>query len=483
MNLSYDTFTKSQTATGGRDFSYGSFLKSRELQPTSFGQQAIQTFPSTMSSLAELQIDLFSLKSNPEKAIGDYWNGVKESVISAGESLRKVFTNDTNTIPSVSERIGAGFSATARIGGAIISPITSLFSAANDVPILGTVSKLVALPLVVAGEVAPKISDKIVDELPIPQGAKDNIKPGLGELFALATQIVLGKAVDIGAKKLELTKRFGEKDAETIVNKAQDLAEERRAQVQETSPRVVPAENIAVKNLSYEAFKTEVPKTETYIYSTKEIADIQTSVNEIGAIPSEKRTAMDNTTLYNNERFLEKQKSLEKIGTSGQVPNTRAQTLEQAAIVKKLTDGLGELPTHNKIDMTEQANSALDFINKSPDEALKIAKGEQLSPGHILPEAVYTAMEIKAIKDGDVNTILELSKSNVPTAAGQALRALDSTDPNSPVQIIRDLQQARETKNIKTKPKVVEEIRKTVGSMASKRPTWEEFIKEITCNY
>lgn len=171
-----------------------------------------------------------------------------------------------------------------------------------------------------------------------------------------------------------------------------------------------------------------------------------------------------------------------------QVPNTRAQTLEKAAVEKKLTDSLGELPTHERMSMADQAARALDFIEKNPEQAMKVIRGEAVPDG-VLPEALYTAMEIKAIKNGDVAMLKELSNSTIPTTAGQAMKALDSADPNSPVKIMRDIQQAREAKiekrTGKKKPQavkeVVDEIKREVQKSVSKRPSWEEFLKEIQC--
>lgn len=170
------------------------------------------------------------------------------------------------------------------------------------------------------------------------------------------------------------------------------------------------------------------------------------------------------------------------------VPNTRAITLEKAAVEKKLTDSLGTLPTHERLNMADQANRAVDFIERSPDQAIKIVRGEAIPEG-ILPEALYTAMEIKAIKTGDVATLKELANSTIPTTAGQALKALDSLDPNSPVRIMREIQQFREAKlqkktgkqKIQATKDVVLEIKREVQKSVSKRPTWEEFIQEITC--
>lgn len=174
-----------------------------------------------------------------------------------------------------------------------------------------------------------------------------------------------------------------------------------------------------------------------------------------------------------------------------QAINTRAAKLDKAAVARKLSNGLKELPTHNRIDMEEQASLALEYARQHPEHALRIATGDALGPREILPEAIYTALETKAIREGDTATIEALTRSKIPTAAGQALKALDSKDPDSPVRIIRDMNQnyAESFKKktgkdpVKATQEEVKAIKKEVSRVASKRPTWEEFIKEVQCTY
>lgn len=201
--------------------------------------------------------------------------------------------------------------------------------------------------------------------------------------------------------------------------------------------------------------------------------------------------------------FAENTPTAEPVGTRPQpaarveidspetVQNSRAVTLEKAATEKKLVDGLGETPTHSRMNMKEQASKAVDFAESDPAQAIKVAKGEALPPSGVLAEAVYTALEIKAFRNGDVALMRELVNSKVPTIAGQSLKALDSADPNSPVKIMRDIQATRqarvEKKSGKTSQKLKAEEVKTIDTeikaTASKRPTWEAFIDEITCGY
>lgn len=133
-----------------------------------------------------------------------------------------------------------------------------------------------------------------------------------------------------------------------------------------------------------------------------------------------------------------------------EVPSTRGETVLRAAVEKKLIDAMdieGEVPTHVKERVTQWANDADQYIKENPDDYMSVATGKKSHPN---AEAIYTAAEIIAIRDGDVAKIRELAKSSVPTEAGRGLKKLDSADPNSPVKIIRDVTKAREEAATKT---------------------------------
>ena len=59
--------------------------------------------------------------------------------------------------------------------------------------------------------------------------------------------------------------------------------------------------------------------------------------------------------------------------------------------------------------MEEQAKLANDFMNKSPEMARKVALGQVEAPKGVIPEAVFVAVENKAIAEGDANTLRDLA--------------------------------------------------------------------------
>lgn len=196
---------------------------------------AVQNFPGTIKTLSELQNDPLTLKANPSNWLSDVTNAIGSAISRSVKSLANTFpaigiTGITPTAPKTpTDALTQGLESINSTAGLAFSPISALFSVAKDTPVLGSVAKLIELPFSAIGEGGSYIGGQIVDQLPISQQAKDQIKPGIQEIFALAGQLALGKIVEIAPEvKDSLIKRFGEKDANTIIEKAKTLAVEKQ---------------------------------------------------------------------------------------------------------------------------------------------------------------------------------------------------------------------------------------------------------------
>lgn len=166
--------------------------------------------------------------------------------------------------------------------------------------------------------------------------------------------------------------------------------------------------------------------------------------------------------------------------------STLASKVDANAVEKKLTDSLGDLPEYNQVNMKEQASFASDLVNNEPDKAMNIAMGKEPPPSHILPESVFAAVEDKAAREGDVDTLQKLAtESNLSTQAtamGQRIRALGERDQHSPVKAIREVSEARKARATPTKVRsAVKEIRDSITPPT--KDDWSSFIKDISCNY
>lgn len=170
-----------------------------------------------------------------------------------------------------------------------------------------------------------------------------------------------------------------------------------------------------------------------------------------------------------------------------------SQGIEAKAIENGLTKTFGDLPEYKTVNMADQAARAADLLEKNYDEARAIALGDKAPPRGLLPESVLVAIEKDAIARGDIETLRELATNSrltyEATTMGQRIRTLAERDPSSPVGAIKAVQDAREAalkgKEVdvqKETAKDISDMKKQIKKAASKRPTWEEFVKNLTCN-
>lgn len=176
-------------------------------------------------------------------------------------------------------------------------------------------------------------------------------------------------------------------------------------------------------------------------------------------------------------------------------PRTLAQGVAEKAVAENLTKGFGDIPEYNTVNMAAQAKKASDLLSTNPDQALKIAMGEEAPPAGIIPEAVFVAVENKAILEGDVNTLRDLATasrlSTEATTMGQRIRTLGERDPESPVGAIKEVQAARE-KGIESKMgkggnmkkalmAEAKQIKESMRKAAPKKQDWQGFIESLEC--
>ena len=195
----------------------------------------------------------------------------------------------------------------------------------------------------------------------------------------------------------------------------------------------------------------------------------------------------------NPEKFA-KPESAGKLGAVESQGPTHTRGLsagvEQKAIEHKLTKSLGDLPEYKQVNMKDQAKFSSELLALDPNKAIKIALGRVDPPSHILPESVFTAVENRALEQGDIGLIKQLAHSSRATQAtvmGQRIRALAERNPDSAVGAIRQVAFKRARAVEKKLGKAVDEaLKETAGKIKAeiKKPTrqdWESFIKELRC--
>lgn len=162
--------------------------------------------------------------------------------------------------------------------------------------------------------------------------------------------------------------------------------------------------------------------------------------------------------------------------------------VNQRAIAERLTTSLGDLPEYNTVNMAEQAAKATKLLADDPELAARIAKGESLPPNDLLPESVFTAVENKAIAEGDVGMLRELASGDLTTQAttmGQRIRALAERSPESPVAAIQQIVEARMggAKNARAATReTVQTLQRHIAEAVKMDPkAWTTFIDGLRC--
>lgn len=530
--LPRNNLAKTPTAT----LSQNGFFSKIDYQPieqkTIIEQPKELKFAGTLGTLAELQIDPLSLKAEPKKALSKAWEAIKTPVSeffrklserAEGSYIGKVVSGNVPMSEflgfskpqeepqkiDISKEIGQTLELTAGAGSVVFSPISAIFEGAKEIPVLGSVARLIELPFSAVGEGGAKLGGEIVDKLPISDEAKNNVKQGVEEIFALAGMLALGKLTHIGSKKYnELKIRFGEKDANTIVNKAVELAETKKAEVPIIKvPKKAPKtflEKVEMPEVAKPVKKVggvpEIPKG-TWI-SDKSAPGFGVRGEVIGEgiigknIPAYKiRTPSGKITAIMKEdaRIMGEapiQPTIPKI--EGEKPSKIALSIEERAIEKKLTEGFEGRAGYDPITIREQARLVNDLIKTDIEKAKRMIKGEEVIPENLRGGSLLVGLEEFALKKGDVNLLRELAKSPLVSETsrfGQEIRLLAERSPESPVKIIQDVIKTREIaiekrtgkKPTDLKKTGINEIKTEIKKIASKRPTWEEFIKDITC--
>lgn len=461
--------------------------------------------------------------------LGKMVESIKTSFMNEGQAAAN-FISSFGLDRPVSEKIGTGAKLLAQSGNLLFSPLTALFAGADQIPVLGTITKAIETGLTAVSEGVPKGTNAVIDAIPdsvLSKQSKENIKGGIGELASLVVILKGGELIG-GDKLSELTKKYGAEDAKTIVDKATELAQEKPVETpvqkietpteyfkrQESSqstisPDLQPLAAEARKYKSAEEFvrATTEKQKEMVVSLIKQSDEAFALSNEItggkGRINNERNIGIGQelkAKAIREERKLLNTLSADKLtdfynqATKGKdLVNVRTTASAADLSQKAASDGFDSLPETQKAKYTPTTKAetinAVDEIMKDMEQARKMVRGETPVPSGAIGQVLFNAMEKYALKNGDQSLINDLVKSPLSTQTsevGQTLGAHGFNDnPHSPVEAIREITQARQ-KLVKGEVgkavrDTVGEIKKSIRKSSSKKVTWESFIKDVTC--
>ncbi len=231
--------------------------------------------------------------------------------------------------------------------------------------------------------------------------------------------------------------------------------------------------------------QAEAPKTNDLGDGLKLVPEPQFKTPRIPTVPKTELPTVPSTEVKPVGRTTQTLKPVE--GTGDLKTRGLSQNIEATAIEKQLADNFGDLPEYRQVSMADQARQSAELIAQDRELAKQIALGKKAAPKGLLPESVLVAVEHDATVKGDVEALRELANSKLASTAttmGQRIRTLGERDSASPIEAIRQVQQAREealaSRGVKIKEQTVTRIKESIKKTNTKK-NWADFVESITC--
>jgi hypothetical protein len=480
-------------------------------------------FAGTKSTFSGLIDDPLSLKADPTKVVSSAWDSIKGAVTQEATNIHDLFTS-----PDIVSGIGNTLKTVAGGANVLFSPISALFTGAEQIPVLGSVSKLISTVFSGAGEGAAGISNAIVDAMPFPQDAKDKIKPGLGEVSALAAQLALGRVIPLGKKKA-LEDTYGKEDAATILKKADEVATQHKTtaftsdQIAEkyggvTAQTPEEAHAAYAKATGYEPYTN--PKTLPTIDAgafAKDTSGLPTIKADAPAIKSDLtyepiRTvgapAAPAVEAIPNVKVPESTSAAAPNGTyvapatetpiAGEKASGFAQSIQEKAIKDNILQSRGDVTTFEGSSLEEQARLiSKHFAESTPQDVLDVLNGRKPLPEGIKPGPYADSISLyaKEIAKTDPNMAAELAyrvansiHAKYTSEGASNLSLLQNRDKGGYLAKTEYIVKAREDrageqaiKQAKSIPKEAAKAMKEVNLSKKDLGKLSDFIDKITC--
>ena len=531
------------TSQGTKENLWGS-VKDMFKHPIKTMQKAVGANPNTADTAKDLweQSKKTPFDLDLKKAGGDFIKAFDEAGTELIDRTKKLFSHTETK----SEKFGDILEEVSGIAGVVFSPITATFSASKEIPVIGAIADVFELPLSLIADTSNNLTESglsaSVASGIMSQQTADNIKQGVNEIMALAGQIYVGgKAFEgkkLDLKKKELTKKYGAKDAETIIIKAKELAKRGEKEFPKEEKPKIDFKKFEKKEGKREIKKDVVKIEKKSVTSKKSVYVKEKRTGEITRVDFVKSKTGKEPTI---ERYLQKddgffafidgkkRSSLEKkhnttdegtlarkiaTGDKGlsetissskivkpkevnvkKTPELKYESLERTsglaksvkskAIRDKLIYGfdkeLRNLPTYEKRIKVEDIKKTTEYVMNNPKEAYEVAMGEKPAPPGMLPEDVYVQVNRLATELRDIKTIKDLATRSKllgeDTLMGQRIQALSQLNKDSALGRIQDVSKAREAKAKKVNKKDKAEVEKIIKEETKKTNLSKEELK------
>lgn len=174
----------------------------------------LKTFTGTENGEAKAKAEEYAIEKGgfiqvtpPAGVLGRIYTRAKEAFQGAlkaygdagGDFLSSLNANNPDNTPvrRVAKTVELGVGA----AEAILSPVSAVFSGAEEIPVAGKIAQGVNWIFGKVGEGGGWAADNVVDALPVSDKTKEEIRPAATELSTLLAQIALGKAGEVGVRR------------------------------------------------------------------------------------------------------------------------------------------------------------------------------------------------------------------------------------------------------------------------------------------
>lgn len=467
------------------------------LKPSSLGSAATSSFPQSAQAIQDLKNDPLNLKNKdvmgsgitqvgpfvlPKQSVTDAWNSIKDTVKDEGSRIADYFKTTVNPFSTATpaQRLNANLKVVTGAANVVFSPITALFEGAKDIPVLGSVAKAISIPFSTMGEGGAGLANAIINKLPVSDTTKEQLKPGVKEIFSLAGQLLAGEGIAKVTSFGTLKDTYGEADAKTIVDQAIKLADEQK---KTAFPQSNPTMGPKPGSLADEAAQLEKKGTEPVrggnqnaietALNSGDTAKAQQLVDELPATDPYKKSMQ---SIVDTEK-APVEKTPSKIGKS----------IETKAIESGLTNKFEGVAGYDKINIKDQAERASALL-ENMDKARAVVRGDESLPEGLKGTALITAMEEHLKNNPDPALAEELANSphvSATSAAAQEMRLAAEREPDSAAARLAELKKnlvdkAGGEKAIAAKKSGA--LKTTKGTLLPKEDlSWDKFLENIKC--
>ncbi len=393
-----------------------------------------------------------SKPNNPiAKAIAPIADVPAQALIGFTNSLQDTVRKWISPAP-VSEKVGSTINTALNAANVAFSPITSAFGVAENTPLIKYPAKAVGWVFGKAGDLTGFVADKALQSMPVSAVAKENLKEPIHNLGALLGQTVLGHGVFKGTEKVVL-KTLGDH----FVSNVQDIAVKTEAQTPITTP--------------------EIAKQVVATAAEKTVGEIQQGLIGDTIKPTPESVAVSRSQL--------------PVGTGKEKVSTLEARIKEKLNAVTPEDKLS-LSTYNEMNKAENIKAAAKFVEKDPEAAMAVLRGDKAAPKGLLYNSISIALEehiknnpaLDIASQADLNLRLASLRS---TRAGQEISVLTERDPNSPVKYMTDLVNAKvEALGGREKVKMLHneemgKLKKEISKSTLVKTDWNSFVESIRC--